>query len=99
MPAYVIADIEVLDPVEYEDYKRLAAPTVAQFGGRYLVRGGAVETIEGEWQPQRIVVIEFPSMEQARAWYYSEAYTHARAIRHRTARSRLIFVEGLPPTP
>ncbi|MCS7088118.1 MAG: DUF1330 domain-containing protein [Thermoflexales bacterium] len=98
MPAYVIADIEVLDPVEYEEYKRLATPTVAQFGGRYIVRGGTVEVIEGDWEPRRVVVIEFPTLEQARAWYHSEAYARARAIRHRTARSRLILVEGLPPT-
>lgn len=96
MPAYVIADIEVTDPVAYEEYKRLAGPTPAPFGGRYIVRGGAVEIAEGEWQPKRVVVLEFPDMASAKAWYESPEYSHARAIRQRAARSNLIFVEGVP---
>ncbi len=95
MPAYVIADIEVLDPVAYEEYKRLAGPTPAQFGGRYIVRGGPVQVVEGTWSPKRLVVLEFSSLEQAKAWYESEEYSRARAIRHQSARSHLIFVEGV----
>ncbi len=95
MSAYVIADIEVLDPVAYEEYKRLAGPTPAQFGGRYIVRGAPVQIVEGTWSPRRLVVLEFPSLEQARAWYESEEYSRARAIRHQAARSHLIFVEGV----
>jgi len=95
MPAYVIADIEVLDPVAYEEYKRLASPTPAQFGGRYIVRGAPVQIVEGEWSPRRLVILEFPSLAQAKAWYESEEYSQARAIRHQSARSNLIFVEGV----
>jgi uncharacterized protein (DUF1330 family) len=96
MSAYVIADIEVLEPVEYEDYRKLAGPTVAQFGGRYLVRGGKTEVAEGVWSPQRFVIVEFPSLEQAQAWYNSPEYSRAKAIRQRTARASVIFAEGLP---
>lgn len=96
MSAYVIADIEVLEPVEYEEYKRLAGPTAALYGGRYVVRGGATEVAEGEWTPKRFVVLEFPSMEQAKAWYNSPEYSRARAVRQRTARSSVIFAEGVP---
>jgi uncharacterized protein (DUF1330 family) len=94
MPAYVIADIEITDPQGYEEYRRLGAPTVAQYGGRYVVRGGAAETLEGDWQPRRLVVIEFPSLAQARRWYDSEEYREAKAIRQRCARSRALLVEG-----
>jgi uncharacterized protein (DUF1330 family) len=95
MSAYVIADIEVIEPVEYEDYKKLAGPTAAQFGGRYVVRGGATEVAEGEWTPRRFVILEFPSMEQAKAWYNSAEYGQAKAVRQRTAKSNVIFAEGL----
>jgi uncharacterized protein (DUF1330 family) len=91
----MIADIEVLDPVAYEEYKRLASPTPAQFGGRYIVRGAPVQVVEGDWSPKRLVVLEFPSLEQAKAWYESEEYSRAKAIRHQSARSNLIFVEGV----
>jgi uncharacterized protein (DUF1330 family) len=96
MAAYVIADIEVLEPVEYEDYKKLAGPSVAVFGGRYVVRGGKVDIAEGDWAPKRFVILEFPTMAQAKAWYDSAEYGQAKAIRHRTAKSNVIFAEGLP---
>jgi uncharacterized protein (DUF1330 family) len=96
MAAYVIADIEVLEPIEYEDYKKLAGPSVAVFGGRYVVRGGKVDIAEGDWTPKRFVILEFPTMAQARAWYDSAEYGQVKAIRHRTAKSRVIFAEGLP---
>jgi uncharacterized protein (DUF1330 family) len=94
MAAYVIADIEVLEPVEYEDYKKLAGPTPALYGGKYVVRGGKTEVAEGEWTPKRFVILEFPSMAQAKAWYDSAEYGPAKAIRHRTAKSSVIFAEG-----
>lgn len=97
MAAYVIADIDVHNPEEYEEYRRLAGPTSAPYGGHYIVRGGAVEIIEGDWQPKRFVVLEFPSVEQAKAWYNSPEYAEARAIRHRTATSNLIIVDGVKP--
>ena len=94
MPAYLIADIEVTDPARYEEYKRLAAASVAEFGGAYVVRGGAAETLEGDWVPARVVVLRFPSLEQARAWWDSDRYAPAKALRHAAATSRMFFVEG-----
>ena len=95
MPAYVIADIEITDPVGYEEYRRRVPATITQYGGRYLARGGRAETLEGGWQPRRLVVIEFPTMSQARAWYESEEYREPRAIRHRCSEGQAILVEGL----
>ena len=79
MAAYVVAEVEVTDPVTYEDYRKLVPATVAKYGGRFLVRGGAVEVKEGGWQPKRLVVLEFPSMDQARQWYGSPEYAPALA--------------------
>ena len=94
MSAYIIVDIEITDPVQYETYKQLAAPTVAQYDGRYVVRGGAVQTLEGGWTPGRLVVLEFPSIERAREWWDSEEYAPAKAMRHASANSEMILVEG-----
>lgn len=95
MAAYVIVDIEVLEPVEYEEYKKLAAPTVAAYGGRYVARGGATQVLEGDWVPNRLVVLEFPSAEQARAWHESPEYAPAKAVRQRTARTNMVLVTGV----
>jgi uncharacterized protein (DUF1330 family) len=95
MPAYVIVNIDVTDPVRYEDYKRQAGPTVAAFGGKYVVRGGSAEVLEGSWVPRRIVVLEFPSMARARAWVTSPEYAPARQLRQATAVSDMILVEGM----
>jgi uncharacterized protein (DUF1330 family) len=73
--------------------------TIAQYGGKFLVRGGAAETLEGSWSPKRLVVLEFPSVEQARAWYSSDAYAEALAFRDRALERRLTLVEGLPDAP
>ncbi|MDH4095911.1 MAG: DUF1330 domain-containing protein [Betaproteobacteria bacterium] len=96
MTAYVIAEVEVTDPAAYEDYRKLVPPTIARYGGKFLVRGGATETKEGGWQPKRLVVLEFPSMDQARQWYHSPEYAPALAIRLKAARSRLVLAEGAP---
>lgn len=95
MAAYVIVDIEVLEPVEYEEYKKLAAPTVAAYGGRYVVRGGAAEVLEGEWVPNRLVVLEFPTAAQAQAWWASPEYSVAKEIRQRTARTNMVLATGM----
>ena len=95
MPAYVIVNIMVTQPGEYEEYKRLAAPTVTLYGGRYLVRGGRVEVLEGEWCPARYVILRFPTAQRARDWWDSPEYRPIRAIRHRTADSSMILVEGV----
>jgi len=94
MSAYVIVDIEVIDPVRYEEYKKLAAPTVTAYGGRYVVRGGATETLEGDWVPKRFVVLEFETVEQAKAWWSSPEYAPAKALRQQTANTQMIVAEG-----
>ncbi len=97
MPAYVVVDVTIKDPDRYPDYVRQVPPTLEPYGGRFLVRGGSVETVEGDWSPRRLVVIEFPSREQARAWYDSPEYAPARSLRWETADARLLIVEGVPP--
>lgn len=97
MPAYVINDMEVTDPQRFEEYKKLSPPTVAQYGGRFLVRGGRVETLEGDWSPRRLVILEFPSLQQARAWIDSPEYAPARRLRQLSSDSNLILLEGVAP--
>jgi len=92
---YVIADVDVHDPEAYEEYRKLVPGTLELFGGRFVVRGGKAETLEGEWAPKRIVVLEFPSVERARAWYESEEYQEAKAIRQRHSTGSLLLVEGV----
>ena len=94
MPAYVIADIEITDPAGYEEYRRRVPATIAQYGGRYLARGGTVEVLEGDWHPHRLVVLEFPSLADARRWYESPEYREPLAIRQRCSRGHAIVVEG-----
>ena len=96
MPAYVIADVKVTNPAGYEPYRLLAAGT-ARFGGRFVVRGGAAQLLEGSPAPERIVVIEFPDADTARRWYHSDAYQEALKIRHANSTARLILVEGASP--
>jgi uncharacterized protein (DUF1330 family) len=96
MPAYVIVEIQVNDPHAYEDYKKLTPATIAAFGGRFIVRGGTVQTVEGDWSPERIVVLEFDSMETANRWWNSDLYNTAKKIRQSSATTRMIFVEGVP---
>ena len=95
MAAYVVVEIEVTDPVRYEDYKQMAEASVAAFGGRYVVRGGLVDTLEGDWHPARLVMLEFPSAERAREWWSSELYRPGKELRQATARSRMILVRGV----
>jgi uncharacterized protein (DUF1330 family) len=95
MAAYIIVEVDVRDAERYEDYKRLVPPTLAQYGGRFAVRGGAAETLEGEWSPGRVVIVEFPSAEHARAWWGSSEYAPAKELRQATAHTRMILVEGV----
>ena len=94
MAAYVIVEVNVTDPTLYEDYKKLVPATVAKYGGRFAVRGGKVDVKEGDWAPARLVVLEFPTMEQARKWYDSPEYAPALALRLKAANAKLILVEG-----
>jgi uncharacterized protein (DUF1330 family) len=96
VPAYVLVDVAVRDPVKYERYKELVPPSIAAYGGRFIVRGGTVEELEGAWKPGRLVILEFPSAERARAWWASPEYAEAKALRLATADSKMILVEGLP---
>ena len=95
MKGYIILDIEVTDPDDYARYREVAAPTVAAYGGRYLVRGGQPETLEGQWKPSRIVVLEFESVERAREWYSSSEYSAVKPMRLSTTISEAILVTGL----
>ena len=92
MTAYVLADIDVTDFARYEDYKALAGPSVEQYGGRYAVRGGTVQVLEGDWPTGRFVVLEFPDADIARRWYSSAEYAKARAVRQEVATARLLLV-------
>ena len=94
MPGYVIAEVTVTDPQGFEKYRAMVPPTIARYGGRYLVRGGKTETVEGDWQPTRLVVLEFASAARAKEWWASEEYRAAKALRQRTARSTVLIVEG-----
>ena len=97
MVAYVINDMEITDPALLEDYKKLSPATVEQYGGRFLVRGGRFETLEGTWQPKRLVMLEFPSVDQAKAWLNSPEYAAARRMRQNASKSNMVVVEGVPP--
>ena len=94
MPAYVIADLKITDPETYARYVEVVPATIAAYGGRYIARGGATETLDGDWEPNRVVILEFESMQQAKAWWNSDDYHGPRAIRQSSARSRIILVEG-----
>ena len=95
MPAYLILDIHVEDPEEYAAYRERAPATLEAYGARYLVRGGAHEVLEGDWDPERVVVVEFPSVERAREWYRSPEYQELAAMRQRAAPGQVILVEGV----
>ena len=95
MSAYVIVQVRVEDPVRYEDYKKMAAASLTRFDGRFLVRGGPVQTLEGEWSPTRLVILEFPSAERAREWWSSEPYAPAKRLRQETATTQMILAEGV----
>lgn len=95
MPAYLIAEIDITDPATFEEYRTLVPATLEKYGGRYLARGGRAEGLEGDRGPARVVILQFPSYEQAKAWHDSEEYRAPKAIRQRSARTNLILVEGL----
>jgi len=94
MAAYVIAEVTVTDPQGFEDYRQMVPATVAQFGGKFVVRGGAMEKLEGNWEPKRLVIIEFASAERAKQWWASEEYREAKALRQRTAQTNLLVIQG-----
>ena len=95
MAAYVIGEIEVTDPATYEDYRRQVLAVVTKYGGKFIARGAKVETLEGGPSAKRVVVLEFPSLEQAQKWYRSPEYAPLIALRQRASRGRLVLVEGV----
>lgn len=95
MPAYIIADVDVTDAEGYTEYRDKVPALIAAHGGRYLARGGATEVLEGSWSPKRAVIVEFPSMAALKGFWDSVEYRHLRAIRNRTADSRIVAVDGL----
>ena len=96
MPAYIISEVsEVVDPVVMERYRALAEVTIKQYGGRYLVRGGEWESLEGEWALERTIVVEFPSWERAKAWYRSPEYATALELSRVALKRKMLMVNGV----
>jgi uncharacterized protein (DUF1330 family) len=95
MAGYVIAEVDITDPQGFEEYRKMVPSTIEAYGGRFVVRGGKTETLEGQWQPKRLVIIQFDSVERAKQWWASEEYRDAKALRQRTAVTNLVIVEGV----
>lgn len=95
MSAYIIVDVKVTDPHTYQGYTKLVPATVEAYGGKFIVRGGKAENLEGDWQPNRVVVLEFESIEQAKAWWNSDEYREPKALRQSASHAQMIVVEGV----
>jgi uncharacterized protein (DUF1330 family) len=95
MPAYIIVEIEIHDPEAYEGYKKLTLDTLKNYQGKFIVRGGKTENLEGEWSPERFVILEFPSTDLAKKWWASEEYAPAKAIRQSASATKMLLVEGI----
>jgi len=94
MSAYVIVEVSIHNHKEYEEYKKLTPASITEYGGRFVIRGAKTESLEGDWNPERIVVLEFPTVERAKEWWNSNEYAPAKKIRHQTATSKMIVVQG-----
>lgn len=94
MPAYVIVEVSIHDPASYEDYKKLTPAAIAAYGGKFIVRGAQTESLEGDWNPERIVVLQFDSVAKAKEWWASEQYTIAKKIRQASAYTKMLVVDG-----
>ena len=95
MKAYIIVDVTIINPDRYAEYKKLTPASLIPFDGKFVVRGGEAQTLEGTWEPGRVVVLEFPSMERAKAWWASAGYAPAKAIRQSASITQMIVVEGV----
>lgn len=95
MPAFVFVNVEVTDPEHYPAYIQVAPDSIRQYGGRYIARGGRAEKIEGSWEPARVVLLEFPTLDRAKEWWSSEEYRHPKAMRQAAATTQMIMFEGL----
>ena len=94
MAAYMITEIEITDPVRYEEYRKLVPASLEKYGGKFIARGGHVQTLEGEWEPKRIVITEWPSVARALEWYHSDEYREAKDLRHAASDGKMILIEG-----
>ena len=94
MKAYVIFEVSITDKIIYEEYKKLTPAAIAAFDSKFIVRGGCTETLKGDWQPERMVVVEFPSVKKAKEWWSSDQYSKAKAIRQQSAHTKMLIVEG-----
>jgi len=95
MSAYIVVDIQVQDSEKFEKYRSLVPASLTPYGGRFVVRGGTVETLEGTWAPSRLVILEFPSAAQAKAWWHSNEYAEAKLLRQASSRGQFLLVEGV----
>ena len=95
MPAYVIVDVVIEDNIAYEEYKKLTPAAISAYDGKFIVRGAKTECLEGNWDPQRIVILEFPSVERVKEWWASPEYSEAKAIRQKSAKTKMIVVQGV----
>jgi|SRR4051794_1326567 uncharacterized protein (DUF1330 family) len=96
MAGYIVVEVDVHDPATYDEYRKLVPASLETYGGRFLVRGGKTETLEGTWAPSRFVILEFASVEQAKRWWSSPEYAEAKALRQRAASTEMLVVEGVP---
>lgn len=94
MPAYIIVEVDIHNQEAYEGYKLLTPASLVPYDGRFIVRGGKTELLEGEQEPKRIVVLEFPTVEKAKQWWNSEEYAPAKKIRQANSSTRMFVVEG-----
>jgi uncharacterized protein (DUF1330 family) len=97
MPAYIVADIDVHDPDAYAQYAAMVDASLEPFEGRFLVRGGGSQTLEGDWRPRRLVVLQFPSAGHARGWYESQDYGAAKTIRQQASTGSMVLADGFEP--
>ena len=95
MAAYMVVDLEITDPAGFQEYAKQVGATLSPYGGKYIVRGGKYEIMEGDWHPHTLVIIEFPSVEKAWQWYHSAEYAPLIGIRARTATTQAVVVEGV----
>lgn len=95
MPAFLIVDTEITNPERFEEYKRQVSPLVERYGGRYCVRGGPHQVLEGDWEPTRVVMLEFPNMDTLMRWYDSPEYAPVKEVRQQASRTRMFAVEGM----
>jgi uncharacterized protein (DUF1330 family) len=98
MSAYIIVDVKIHNTRAYEEYKKLTPASIEAYNGTFIVRGGATKTLEGDWEPGRIVIIEFPDIEKAMQWWNSTEYANAKLIRQGAATTKMILADGMPAT-